>query len=225
MRIPDHFSRADIGAYMRELRQHYSLSEQDVSERLHIRAKYITAMEAANFDVMPGRAYARGYLQTYAEFLGLDAEQVVEHCFGTEPVRPPVERAAPSHAPGPRAAFPFWGYGVIALAGLLALLVALQHKPAAPDQETVAVQAVPDVPEDYLEGLRTLSMPLAEGYECLRSAGLLACIHAHPSYRALAPKPVPDMSPAGHFDAPEKTGEEPTPDDAVEAPPEEGREP
>ena len=67
-----------IGAYLREMREHFRLSPQDVARRLHIRHKYLVALEEGNINDLPGRVYTIGYLQTYAEFLGLDATKILE---------------------------------------------------------------------------------------------------------------------------------------------------
>jgi len=44
----------------------------------HIRSRYLKALEDERFDVLPGTAYVRGFLRTYAEYLGLDADPFVE---------------------------------------------------------------------------------------------------------------------------------------------------
>ena len=50
----------------------------EVESATKIRAKYIRAIEAEDFDSLPGNAYNRGFLRTYAEYLGLDGEAYVE---------------------------------------------------------------------------------------------------------------------------------------------------
>jgi cytoskeleton protein RodZ len=69
----------DVGAHLREIREYYRLNVDEVAARLHIRPKYITALEDGRMHDLPGRVYTMGYLQSYAEFLGLDANQVIEH--------------------------------------------------------------------------------------------------------------------------------------------------
>ena len=43
-----------------------------------IRAKYIRALEEEDFTSIPGDAYIRGFLRTYAEYLGLDGDVYVD---------------------------------------------------------------------------------------------------------------------------------------------------
>ncbi len=67
-----------IGAYLRDLRLHYRLKITDVALRLHIRAKYIEAIEEGRIEELPGKVYTIGYIQNYAEFLGLNGQDVLQ---------------------------------------------------------------------------------------------------------------------------------------------------
>jgi len=49
----------------------------DVSEQLRIRAVYLAAIEEENWPAIGAAVYARGFLRTYARFLGLDPEESV----------------------------------------------------------------------------------------------------------------------------------------------------
>jgi cytoskeletal protein RodZ len=49
----------------------------DVSEQLRIRAVYLAAIEEENWSAIGAAVYARGFLRTYARFLGLDPEESV----------------------------------------------------------------------------------------------------------------------------------------------------
>jgi hypothetical protein len=50
----------------------------DVERDTHIRSRYLTALEEDRFDDLPGPAYAKGFLRTYAEFLGLEGQRFVD---------------------------------------------------------------------------------------------------------------------------------------------------
>jgi hypothetical protein len=67
----------EIGTSLRQARQHRGLDVSDVERETRIRAKYLTALEEERFEVLPGAAYVRGFLRTYAEFLGLDGNLLV----------------------------------------------------------------------------------------------------------------------------------------------------
>lgn len=178
LKIPETMTPKEIGSYMCGLREHFKLSVQDVSEQLHIRVRYVQAIEQGQLEQMPGKVYARGYVHTYAEFLGLDAEQVVTQCFAAEP--PPV---APVPVP-PRtlatARHPLmrnWRSSGISAVVVIALLVVVSQLIGGEDsQEEVAT--VEPVPETMLESVRTLVMPTSQNIRCLRGDLALSCFYA-----------------------------------------------
>jgi cytoskeletal protein RodZ len=68
----------DIGASLREARTRRGLSLDDVTCGLRIRERYVTALEEERWELLPGEAYAKGFLRMYAEFLGLDGSLCVD---------------------------------------------------------------------------------------------------------------------------------------------------
>ena len=67
-----------IGETLREARMRQRLDIADVEERTKIRAKYLRALENEEFASLPGTTFARTFLRTYAEVLGLDPHVLVE---------------------------------------------------------------------------------------------------------------------------------------------------
>jgi cytoskeleton protein RodZ len=68
----------EIGNSLREARERQALSYPEIELATKIRAKYIRALEEENFTAIPGDAYIRGFLRTYAEYLGLDGDVYVD---------------------------------------------------------------------------------------------------------------------------------------------------
>ena len=68
----------EIGNSLREARLRQNLDFGSVEAGTKIRSKYIQALEAERFDVLPGETYVKGFLRTYAEFLGLDGQLYVD---------------------------------------------------------------------------------------------------------------------------------------------------
>ncbi len=68
----------EIGSALREARVRRKLTLQQAEEDTKIRVKYLQAMENEEFDVMPGDAYVKGFLQTYAQYLGLDPAIILD---------------------------------------------------------------------------------------------------------------------------------------------------
>lgn len=87
----------EIGATLRDTRKKLGLDIRTVEEETKIRIKYLRALEAEEWDVLPSPAYVRGFLRTYGELLGLDAEVLVDE-FRTREVGT-VERSYPMTEP------------------------------------------------------------------------------------------------------------------------------
>jgi hypothetical protein len=68
----------EIGSSLRTAREHRQLQLSEVERATHIRTRYLAALEDERFDVLPGTAYAKGFLRTYADFLGLDGPRFVD---------------------------------------------------------------------------------------------------------------------------------------------------
>jgi cytoskeleton protein RodZ len=68
----------EIGSSLRAAREHRQLQLSEVERATHIRARYLSALEDERFDALPGTAYAKGFLRTYADFLGLDGPLFVD---------------------------------------------------------------------------------------------------------------------------------------------------
>jgi hypothetical protein len=68
----------EIGATLREARAMRGLAAEDVQKSLRLRVRYLTALEEERWELLPGEAYAKGFLRTYADFLGLDGRLFVD---------------------------------------------------------------------------------------------------------------------------------------------------
>jgi len=67
-----------IGATLRETRNRRKLDLSQVEAAIKIRIRYLRAMENEEWDALPGDTYARGFIRTYANYLGLDGERLAE---------------------------------------------------------------------------------------------------------------------------------------------------
>ena len=84
----------EIGSSLRAARMRLGLELSDVERDTRIRAKYLEALEDERFEVLPGPAYTKGFLRTYADYLGLDAQRFVDE-YNTR-FAPVEEPAAPA---------------------------------------------------------------------------------------------------------------------------------
>lgn len=67
-----------IGKVLKEARTRAGLEVAAIEERTKIRTRYLRALENEEWEALPGPAYAKGWLRTYAQVLGLDAEALVD---------------------------------------------------------------------------------------------------------------------------------------------------
>ena len=67
-----------IGAILKEMRQQKGLKIVDVSKKLCIRKCYLEAIEDSNYKEIPAFPYGIGFIRSYAAFLGLNGENIVE---------------------------------------------------------------------------------------------------------------------------------------------------
>jgi hypothetical protein len=68
----------DLGSSLREARVRQGLDYPQVELATKIRAKYVRALEDEAFEVLPSETYVKGFLRSYAEYLGLDGQLYVD---------------------------------------------------------------------------------------------------------------------------------------------------
>jgi cytoskeletal protein RodZ len=94
------------------------LTPADVHKAIRIRERYLTALEEERWDMLPGDAYTKGFLRTYAEFLGLHGQLYVDE-FNASIAR--HEDELPLLPPRAREARPLRRGVLGALAGIVAV--------------------------------------------------------------------------------------------------------
>jgi cytoskeleton protein RodZ len=68
---------AALGEEFRSAREARGLTLSDVAEQIHIRSVYLNAIENEDWKAIGAPVYVRGFIRTYARFLGLDGEDAV----------------------------------------------------------------------------------------------------------------------------------------------------
>jgi hypothetical protein len=81
----------EIGSSLAAARRARGLDLRAAERLTCMRAKYLAALEEDAFDELPGRAYARAFLRTYAAALGLEADRFVAEFDEQVPAEEPVE--------------------------------------------------------------------------------------------------------------------------------------
>ncbi len=68
----------EIGNSLREARVRQALDFPEIEQATKIRGKYLRALEDENFEQLPGQTYVKGFLRTYADYLGLEGQLYVD---------------------------------------------------------------------------------------------------------------------------------------------------
>jgi len=61
-----------LGEKLKKLRQQYRMSYAEIAKATRIQAKYLEALENGEYEKLPAEVYIRGFLRSYARYLGLD---------------------------------------------------------------------------------------------------------------------------------------------------------
>lgn len=94
-----------IGETLRVARRQRGVSLGDAAAETRVRERYLAALEHEEFAVLGGDVYVKGFLRSYARYLGLDPEPLVEEyrrvyqagdgtMIASTPVAAPVSREA-----------------------------------------------------------------------------------------------------------------------------------
>ena len=66
-----------IGEKLRLARERNNLTIDQVARETHVAKRFLKALEDEDFAAFPGETYAMGFLRSYAEYLGLNAEELM----------------------------------------------------------------------------------------------------------------------------------------------------
>lgn len=118
-----------LGDKLREAREQQNLTYKDIEKGTSIRALYIEYIENGNYDELPGDVYTKGFIRSYANFLKLNPNELVQEFIAerrggaapsaapsapqtqapaapAHPTRPETKPAVKPAAPAPKAAAP-----------------------------------------------------------------------------------------------------------------------
>ena len=66
-----------IGQKLRQARQGRNLSLEQAANETYIRQHYLEALERGDFNQLPSKAQARGFLRAYANYLGISPDSLL----------------------------------------------------------------------------------------------------------------------------------------------------
>ena len=92
---------ASFGEEIRRERELRDISLKEIAEATKISIRFLEALEQNNFDILPGGIFNRGFVRSYARFIGLDSEEMVNAYLHEVSLRE-ARRGRPDGSPGAR---------------------------------------------------------------------------------------------------------------------------
>lgn len=78
MNPPEQAGAPGIGPTLKDARRRLGMDIKEAEERTKIRTRYLRALEAEDWEVLPAPAYVRGFLRAYGQILGLDGAALAD---------------------------------------------------------------------------------------------------------------------------------------------------
>lgn len=135
------------GAFLAAKRGERGLTLQQAASATRIKLEHLSALEADELELLPAPVYARGYLRTYARYLGLDEESLVAKM--PEPLQDPRRSLGLAMvAPRPRIVLSGPAAAVVGLVLLAGAFTIYAWRQVEADQRSTIITA-PSTPAVY----------------------------------------------------------------------------
>ncbi len=140
-----------VGMYLKYIRLKQKKSVETVSEALCIRKVYIKAIEEDNIEELPPVPYGIGFVRSYASYLGLNADRIVQ--FYKQQMIPQKEKTSTqmvvkTHTAltKPKKMHIYIGLGLIVIFYVLWLLISFMFDKKAPEDHTDEIEVIEVIP-------------------------------------------------------------------------------
>jgi len=115
----------NFGEYLRKERELRGLTLEEMSQHTKIHARFLDAIEHDDFSILPAKAFAKGFLRSYARMVDLDEDQVMvnfEYFHRTLRPETDAQTQPPTSSDGVRHPW-LWFIVVCVVLGLTAMLI------------------------------------------------------------------------------------------------------
>ena len=66
-----------FGEFLRKERELRGITLEEISKHTKVHTRFLEAIEQDDLSVLPAKAFAKGFLRSYARMVGLDEDQVI----------------------------------------------------------------------------------------------------------------------------------------------------
>lgn len=67
-----------VGYYLRRAREVREIELEDIAKKTKISVRFLKAIEEGKWHLLPGDVFVKGFIRAYAQFLGLNSDEIVE---------------------------------------------------------------------------------------------------------------------------------------------------
>lgn len=208
--------RESIGELLAQTRQKSGQDIPDVAQSLRISQRYLEAIEEGRNDDLPGTTYAVGFVRSYAEYLGLDEDEIVRRYKDeAEGLEATSELTFPK--PIPEGGVPG---GVVLLVGALVALIAYGVWYMNSEDQNTPVAQVDAVPERLEVASNKQSATPQEGNVVSKDAVIARSEPVAKPEPEPEPEPQPEPEPEPQAEPETAQEAEPEPETVTEMTPE-----
>jgi len=86
-----------FGDRLRQAREARGITLEAIFQETHIARRYLEALERSDIHTLPGGIFDKGYIRSYAKYVGIDPEPVLEAYRVTQRQASPEAEASPEH--------------------------------------------------------------------------------------------------------------------------------
>jgi len=140
----------NLGTSFKKARESKGISLDDIAKQTRISTRFLSAIEKEEFNLLPGGIFNRGFVRSYAEALGIDADQAVAEYDRLLAAREPIDTPTVT-APPPKAERHLYPIAIGVLAFAIAIFYIVAHQSGRTAEGTTAtappvVQPQPTAP-------------------------------------------------------------------------------
>ena len=147
----------NFGATFKRARESKGISIEQIAGETRISARFLLAIEAEEFHVLPGGIFNRGFIRAYAEKVGLDTDQALADYERLVNIPEATEAPATATAPPAKRRRPLYP---VAIAGVI-LLIAIVYLGTRESSNTKQIASPPAAPPPASAPSATPSPPPA----------------------------------------------------------------
>lgn len=150
----------NLGSILRDKRKNLGLSLDQASAELRIKSQYLEALESEEYELLPDPLYVKIFLKAYADYLGLNFDELLSKFSQKEKKEEGEEETEPKMEAGRTKPQNHTQFLIVLgiILGLLCILVFLEHRKPGTDFYEVS-------PEVRVEDARTESPSQIPGSE------------------------------------------------------------